>query len=145
VALGFYGELSKTESHSMSIRILLVEDFEPWRRFVHSIVQEQPKLQIIGEVSDGLAAVDEAAKLKPDLILLDIGLPMLDGIAAARKIRKIAPKSRILFLSQEFSAEVGREALKFGAGFVVKSDAFRELLPAINAVILPYLSSEIRG
>jgi DNA-binding NarL/FixJ family response regulator len=110
-----------------------------------TLFQQPAKLQIIGEVSDGLAAVDEAAKLKPDLILLDIGLPMLDGIAAARKIRKIAPKSRILFLSQEFSAEVGREALKFGAGFVVKSDAFRELLPAINAVILPYLSSKIRG
>lgn len=129
----------------MSIRILLVDDFEPWCRIVCSIVQVDLEMQVICEVSDGLSAVQKAKELKPDLILLDIGLPKLNGIDAARKIRKLAPKSRILFLSQETSADVAREALKIGAGFVVKADAYRELLPAINTIILgrQFLSSRL--
>jgi DNA-binding NarL/FixJ family response regulator len=120
----------------MSIRILLVDDFERWRRLVCSILQEEPELQIICEVSDGLAAVQSAKELKPDLILLDLGLPKLNGMAAARMIRQIAPTSKILFLSQESSADVAQEALVIGAGFVVKADASKALIPAIKAVIL---------
>jgi DNA-binding NarL/FixJ family response regulator len=120
----------------MSIRILLVDDFEPWCRFVCSMVQTRRELQIIREVSDGLAAIQIASELQPDLILLDIGLPKLNGIAAARKIRNLTPNSKILFLSQESSSEIVREALDIGAGFVVKVDAGKELLPAIRAVIL---------
>jgi DNA-binding NarL/FixJ family response regulator len=111
------------------------------------MIQKEKGLRIIHKVSDGLAAVHYVSELKPDLILLDIGLPKLNGIAAARKIRKIAPKSKILFLSQEFSADTGREALKIGAGFVVKADAYRELIAAINIVILgrQYLSSSLEA
>jgi DNA-binding NarL/FixJ family response regulator len=94
----------------MSIRILLVDDFEPWCRLVCSMVQDALELQVICEVSDGLSAVQKAKELKPDLTLLDIGLPKLNGIDAARKIRNLAPNSRILFLSQETSADVAREA-----------------------------------
>jgi DNA-binding NarL/FixJ family response regulator len=131
----------------MSIRILLIDDFEPWRRFVCSIVQKEPELQIICEVSDGLAAVHSADELKPDLILLDLGLPKLNGMAAAQTIRKIAPKSKILFLSQESSLDVVREALRIGSGFVVKIDAGKELLPAIKSVILDrqFLSGSLEG
>jgi DNA-binding NarL/FixJ family response regulator len=94
-------------------------------------------LQVIGEVSDGLEAVQKAEELKPDLILLDIGLPTLNGIEVARRIRKLAPESRVIFLSQESSAEVVQEALSLGArGYVVKANAGRELLAAVEAVIL---------
>jgi DNA-binding NarL/FixJ family response regulator len=131
----------------MSIRVLLVDDFEPWRRVVCSMLHEKPELQIICEVSDGLAAVQSANEIKPDLILLDLGLPMLNGMDAARKIRKLTPKSKILFLSQESSPDVVRQALRIGAGFVVKTDAGKELLSAIEAVILDeqYLSCKAAG
>ena len=131
----------------MAIRILLADDFEPWCRFVCSKVQHEPELQIICEASDGLLAVHKAEELKPDLILLDIGLPKLNGVEAARTIRKLAPKSKILFLSQESSAGVVLEALSTGAAFVLKADAGKELIPAIRAVSLgkQYLSSTLAG
>jgi CheY-like chemotaxis protein len=80
-------------------RILVVDDYEPWRRFVSTTLHKQPKLQVIGEALDGLEAVQKAEELQPDLIVLDIGLPTLDGIEAARRIRKLAPKSKILFVN----------------------------------------------
>ena len=118
-----------------STRVLVVEDFEPWRRFIRAAIEQEPQLQLVCEVSDGLEAVQKAKELKPDLILLDIGLPRLNGIAAARQMRILSPKSKILFLSQESSAAVVQEALEFGAGFVVKADAGRELLPAVKGVM----------
>jgi DNA-binding NarL/FixJ family response regulator len=130
----------------MSVRILLVEDFEPWRCFVYSIVQNEPELRIIAYASDGIAGVQKAEELKPDLILLDIGLPELNGIAAARIICKVAPKSKILFMSQDFSADVVQEALTIGVGFILKSDAYQELVPGIRAAVLErrFLSSTFR-
>jgi CheY-like chemotaxis protein len=102
-----------------SVRILVVDDFEPWRRFVSSMLLKKPGLQIVGETLDGLQAVQRAVELKPDLILLDIGLPGLNGIEAARKIRNLVPESKIIFLTQESSAEVVQEALSLGArGYV---------------------------
>jgi DNA-binding NarL/FixJ family response regulator len=129
----------------LCVRILVVEDFEPWRRFISSMVEQEPRLRIICEVSDGLEAVEKAKELKPDLILLDIGLPKLNGIDAARQIRRFTPKSKILFLSQESSAAVVQEALGIGTGYVVKADAGRELLPAVKAVMLgeQFLSSRL--
>jgi DNA-binding NarL/FixJ family response regulator len=94
-----------------------------------------PNLQIICEVSDGLAAVQKAEQLKPDLILLDIGLPMLSGIEAARQIRTLSPESKILFVSQESDAEVMQAAFRMGAcGYVLKSNAAKDLLAAVKAV-----------
>ncbi len=119
-----------------SIRVLVVEDYEPFRRFVASLLQKQAELQIIGEVSDGLEAVQKAQQLQPDLILLDIGLPTLNGIEVARRIRGLSPKSKILFLSENRSWDIAEEALRTGAGgYVVKSDAVGELLPAVEAVL----------
>jgi DNA-binding NarL/FixJ family response regulator len=118
------------------VRILVVDDFEPWRRFVFSMLRKRPELQVICEASDGLQAVRKAEELLPDLILLDIGLPRLNGIEAARRIRKVAPKSKILFLSQESSPDVAQAALSLGAsGYVIKTHAGSELLPAVEAVI----------
>jgi DNA-binding NarL/FixJ family response regulator len=87
-------------------------------------------------VSDGLEAVQKAEELKPDLILLDIGLPTLNGIEAARQIRQLSPDSKIIFVSQESSRKVVQEALSLGAqGYVVKAMAAHELLAAVEAVI----------
>ena len=119
-----------------STRVLIVEDYEPFRRLVLSMLQKQPELQIICEASDGSEAVQKAEELQPELILLDIGLPRLNGIEVARRIRKLSPGSRILFISQESSADLVREALATGArGYVVKADAGRELLTAVNIVL----------
>jgi DNA-binding NarL/FixJ family response regulator len=118
------------------LRVLVVEDFAPFRRFICSTLGKQANLQVICEVSDGLEAVRKAEELKPDLILLDIGLPTLNGIDAARRIRKLAPESKIIFLTQESSADIVREALGLGAwGYVVKTKAASELLAAVRSVI----------
>ena len=99
-----------------SIRVLVVDDYEPWRRFASTTLLKQPELQVIGEVSDGLEAVQKAKELQPDLILLDVGLPTLNGIEAARRIRKVSPGSKILFASENRSADIAEEALSTGAG-----------------------------
>ena len=94
-------------------------------------------LQVIGEVSDGLEAVQKCVELQPDLILLDIGLPSLNGIKAARQIRKLVPESKVIFLTQESSADVVQEALSLGArGYVVKIKAASELLTAVESVLM---------
>jgi len=85
------------------IRILVVDDFDPMRKTVRATLQERCDLQVVGEASDGLEAVQKAVELKPDWILMDIGLPSLNGIEAARQIRKLVPEAKILFLSQETS------------------------------------------
>ena len=118
-----------------TVRVLLVEDFEPFRRFVCSTLEQRPDLLVIGEVSDGLEAVQKAEELRPDLILLDIRLETLNGIEAARRIRRSIPESKIIFLSQESSVDVVEEAFKLGAlGYVVKARARSELLDAMEAV-----------
>ena len=114
----------------------MVEDSEEFRKFICSALGERPELQIVGEDADGLQALERADELQPDLILLDIGLPSLNGIEVARQIRKLSPKSKILFVSQESSADVVREALGTGAhGYVVKIDAGSELLKGVSAVL----------
>jgi DNA-binding NarL/FixJ family response regulator len=119
-----------------TIRVLVVEDYGPWLRFISSELQKLSNLQAIGEVSDGQEAVRQAQELQPDLILLDIGLPTINGIEAARRIREVSPASKILFVSENRSPEIAEEALNTGAGgYVLKSDAATELLPAIKAVL----------
>lgn len=119
----------------LTAHILIVDDYERWRRFVLGFLQKEPELQVIAEASDGLDAVRKVRELQPDLILLDIGLPTLNGIEAARRIRQISPNSKILFFSENRSAAIVEEAMRCGArGFVLKSDA-NELLPAIRTVV----------
>jgi DNA-binding NarL/FixJ family response regulator len=114
-----------------------VEDFVPFRRFICSTLGKRRDLQVIGEVSDGLEAVQKAVELKPDLILLDIGLPTLNGIEAARQIRELVLESKIIFLSQESSADVIQKALSLGAwGYVVKEKAGSDLLAAAVGTVI---------
>ena len=118
------------------IAVLLVDDYEPFRIIVSSLLSENPALQIVAEASDGLESARKAWRLQPDLVLLDISLPGLNGIVAARQIRKLAPKSKIVFLSQETSPEVVEEAMRSGAsGYVVKANVRSELLPTIERVL----------
>jgi DNA-binding NarL/FixJ family response regulator len=118
-----------------TVSVLVVDDYEPFRQFVCSTLGKRHDLQVIGEASDGLEAVLKAEELKPDLIVLDIGLPRLNGIEVARRIRKLSPECKILFMSQESSVDVAREALGLGAmGYVVKTDAGSELLASLEAV-----------
>ncbi len=119
-----------------SLHVLVVEDFAPFRELVCLILGKLGDLQVVCEVSDGLEAVQKAEELKPDLILLDIGLPTLNGIEAARRIRRVAPESKIIFVSQESSADIVQQALSVGAlGYVVKARAASELPAAVESVI----------
>jgi DNA-binding NarL/FixJ family response regulator len=116
--------------------VLVVDDFEPWRGLLRSLLGEKPELQIVSEVADGLDAVREAGELQPDLILLDIGLPSLNGIEVARRIRTQAPNSKIIFVSENYSADMAKTAMTTGAyGYVLKSDAGSDLLDAVEAAV----------
>jgi DNA-binding NarL/FixJ family response regulator len=114
---------------------LVVEDFDNFRQFLCSTLKQGTECEVVGEASDGLQAVLRAQKLQPDLILLDIGLPSLNGIEAARRIRKLSPNSKILFVTQNCSREIAQGALRTGAnGYLLKSDA-TELLFAVETVL----------
>ena len=130
------------------IRILVVDDYAPWRHFISSILRQKRGCRVVCEVSDGLEAVQKARELQPDVILLDISLPKLDGIEAARQIHKLAPNSRVLFLSNEDSLELVEEALNSGAsGYIVKADAGSELVKGVRAVFRGnrFLSNRVKG
>jgi DNA-binding NarL/FixJ family response regulator len=115
---------------------VVVDDSEPFRQLVCSILQNKLELRTIIEASDGVEAIELAQALQPDLILLDIGLPKLNGIEAARRIRELAQQSRILFVSQESSIDIVQAAFSVGAsGYVVKMDGGRELPIAVKAVL----------
>jgi DNA-binding NarL/FixJ family response regulator len=128
------------------VRVLVVEDFGRFRQFIRSMLQKRPELQVICEVSDGLEAVQKASELKPDLILLDIGLPTLNGIESAKQIRQLVPDTKIIFLTLNRDPDVVRAALDNGAkGYVLKEDAGSELWPAIETVLQgkQYVSSGV--
>ena len=118
------------------IRVLVVDDFEPFRRLIVDILKNRSELQIVSEASDGSDAVEKARQLQPDLVLLDIGLPKLNGIEASRRIKEISPLSRILLVSQLLSADVVHEGLRLGAtGFVAKLDVTKDLHIGVNSVL----------
>ena len=129
------------------VRVLVVDDVEDWRRFVSSMLRAEP-FEIVGEASDGLMAVHLAEQMQPTVVLLDIGLPGLDGIKAGARIRRVAPDAKIVFVSQEFDPDIIRAALQLGAwGYLLKSDAARELVKAINTVLSgkDFVSSSVSG
>ena len=117
-------------------RILLAEDFEPYRTFVASLLSKNPALQVIGEASDGLEAVEKVQNLRPDVILMDIGLPKLNGLDAARRVLDLNPSAKIVFLTQETDVDVVREAFRVGGwGYVSKQQVNSELLVALISVL----------
>ena len=132
----------------MKYRVLVVEDNKWWRRYISSTLEQASQWEVVGAVSDGIEGVQKARDLKPDVILLDVGLPGMDGIQAARQMLAHDPSSRILFVSQEQSLDIAEVALGTGArGYIVKSDAGRELLPAMKAVVEGerFISAKLAG
>ena len=117
-------------------RILVVDDFQPFRNQLKAFLQRRPEYLCVGEADNGIDAVQEAECLLPDVILLDIGLPRLSGMHAARQIAECSPASKVIFVTQDANSCVAEAALKgYGWGYVVKADANRELLPAIDTVL----------
>jgi len=117
------------------VRVLVVDDVEDCRRSISSMLGAEP-FEITGEASDGLMAVQLAEQLQPTVVLLDIGLPGLDGIKAGAGIRAVAPDAKIVFVSQESDPDIVRAALLLGGwAYVLKSDAAQELVEAIHSVV----------
>ncbi len=114
----------------------MADDYEPWRRCVSSLLLKYAGLCIISEVSNGLEAVEKAQELKPDLVLMDLSLPKLNGVEAARRIREAAPMAKILFISAYQDPDAVQTVLSNGAdGYVLKWEVTRELLPAIEVAL----------
>ena len=139
-------DLSSTQSrkHSLicgacklpEIRVLVVDDHATIRRSICSLLSHEPTLDVICQTADGEQGVKKADELQPDLVILDIGLPGISGIEAARQIQKVSPKSQIIFLSQHDSVHMAIAALKAGGnGYVTKADAGLELMKAIRTVL----------
>lgn len=119
-----------------ALKILVVDDHDIVRRGICSVLSRDPALQVIAEAADGEDAVKKAHELQPDLILLDISLPGISGIEAAKQVRQISPNSRIITLTQHDSQQMVQDAFRAGAvGYVLKSEAGRELLTAIRTVV----------
>jgi DNA-binding NarL/FixJ family response regulator len=117
------------------LRILIADDHEVARRGIRSLLETHPGWEVCGEARDGREAVDCANQMKPDLVLLDIGMPSLNGLDAARQILATCPETRILILTMHDSEQVVREVLAVGArGFLLKSDAGRDLIAAVEAL-----------
>jgi len=118
----------------MTLSVLVVDDYELWRGLVRAALKDHRRWSIVAEVSNGFEAIEKAAALRPDLILLDIGLPGLSGIAAARQILANDPQSRIMFMSANGSPAMVEAAMRMGVrGYLLKSDA-HQLVAAMDAI-----------
>jgi DNA-binding NarL/FixJ family response regulator len=117
------------------VRILVVEDFEPFRRYLHSRLQEVIGMEVVGDTGDGIEAIRKAKQLQPDLTFIDVGISSISGIEAASQILNVSPHSKILFISQQSSPEIVDAALSIGDGYLLKSDSERELMNAIESVL----------
>lgn len=119
----------------MNLRVLVADDHEVVRRGLCVLLEAHPGWQVCGEASNGRDAVAKARELKPDIIVMDIGMPSLNGLAAASQIIQSNPRQRILILTITNSEQIIREVLEVGArGFVLKSDAARDLVTAVDAL-----------
>jgi DNA-binding NarL/FixJ family response regulator len=119
----------------MTVRILVVDDHPVVRHGIRTLLASRPEWEIIDEAEDGVEAVEKAIRLKPDVVVLDVSMPRMDGLEACRRIRKTEGASEVLIVTQHDSPQMMREAVSAGArGYVVKSDAARDLLTAVEAV-----------
>jgi DNA-binding NarL/FixJ family response regulator len=131
-----------------SVRILVVEDFEPWRDFFRAELGRDLEMEIVGELSDGTQIVQEVERLRPDLILMDIGLASINGIEAAKLVHECCPNTKILFVSENRSADIAHKAMESGGnGYLVKIDVRKELLSGIRAVLAGrrFISTSMAG
>jgi DNA-binding NarL/FixJ family response regulator len=131
----------------MTVRILVADDHPVVRHGLRTLLGGHPEWEIVDEAADGFEAVDKADRLKPDVVVLDITMPKMSGLEACRLIRKTAPASEILIVTQHDSPQMMREALEAGArGYVVKSNAARDLLAAVEAVSrhLPFTALNVQ-
>lgn len=116
-------------------RVLIADDHEVVREGILALLQAEPGIRVCGEATNGHEAISKTLRLKPDVVVLDIGLPEISGLAAARRISVDAPKTQILIFTLHDSEQVLREVIESGArGYVLKSDAGRDLLRAIRAL-----------
>jgi DNA-binding NarL/FixJ family response regulator len=118
------------------MQILIVDDFAPCRRLICSLLMEEPQLHVVAEAADGVEGVQKARELQPDLVLLDISLPKLNGIAAAKLMRRLCRTTKIIFVSQICDVDIVQAALREEAqGYILKAEVGRELVSAVKAVI----------
>lgn len=119
----------------MAFRILVADDHELVRRGLRSILQRKDEWEVCGEAQDGMQAVEQAKRLKPDVVVIDIGMPNLNGLDATRQIVKALPQTRVLVLTLYDSEEMVQEVLAAGArGYMLKSDAAQDLVTAVDAL-----------
>lgn len=129
-----------------TLRILVADDHEVVREGVRGLVQTRPDWTVCGEATNGREAVEQAGRLAPDVVILDIAMPELNGLEAARRIRKASPRTEVLILTMHRSEELVRQVLAAGArGYLLKSDAGRDLLAAVDAVAdhRPFLTPSV--
>jgi DNA-binding NarL/FixJ family response regulator len=127
-------------------RVVIVDDHPVVRRGLRALFDDRPGIEVCGELTTGVQAVEFVKKNKPDLVIMDLTLPEMNGLDAARAIRQEAPSTQILILSMHFSEELAREVLRAGAlGYVLKSDADTELLAAVDHARrrLPFFTSTL--
>ena len=118
------------------VRVLLADDYEPFRRCVSSLFVKHPGWKIIAEVSDGLEAVKKAQELNPDVVLLDLLLPTINGVEAANRIRQTAPATKIIFITAYQDSELMQTVFRNQAeGYILKWEVMRDLFPAVEAAL----------
>lgn len=139
-------ETTAPRSATITARILLVDDHEIIRKGLKSILEARKDWEIVGEATTGREAVKKVEELKPDVVVLDISMPELNGLEAVRQIVRIAPRTEVLVLTMHESEDLVREVLEAGArGYLLKSDAARQLISAIETLRFhrPYLTSKV--
>lgn len=131
------GASEEFQSSGMSsTKILLVDDFLPWQRLVREILASEADLNITCFAGNGFEAVQKAQESQPDLILMDISLPVMDGLDAAHEIRRLLPRSKIVFVSEHRGSDIIQAAFDAGgSGYVLKSDSDSDLVPALRAAL----------
>jgi DNA-binding NarL/FixJ family response regulator len=130
------------------IRILAVDDYAPLQRFISEMFEREKDLKIVAMASGGWEAVQIAKALHPDVILMDVSLPEMNGIEATERVREVSPESRVLFLSEHMGRDVIAGAFAAGGmGYVLKSDLLHDLIPGVRAILRGerYLSRSLRG
>lgn len=119
-----------------TIRILIADDHELVRRGLRGLLEAHPGWNVCAEARDGRAAVEKALELKPDIVILDISMPEMNGLDAARRLHKDLPQTEVLILTMHESEQIVREVLSAGArGYVLKSDAGRDLVAAVESLL----------